>query len=203
MCCSPYFDKFEPMHVGLFFGSFNPVHIGHMALANYMLQFTEMKEVWFVVSPQNPLKSKALLLDQQSRYLLVQLAIDDQSGFRSSNIEFGLSQPSYTINTLVHLREKYPEHRFSLILGQDNLVSFHRWKNHLEILKDHHLFIYPREGTGPSQFDDHPHVHLTEAPVIGISASFIRQGIRDKKNMRFFLPDRVWEEIDALNFYRK
>jgi nicotinate-nucleotide adenylyltransferase len=191
------------MHVGLFFGSFNPVHIGHMALANYMLQFTDMKEVWFVVSPHNPLKNKAHLLDQQNRYLLVQLAIDDRPGYRCSNIEFGLPQPSYTINTLVHLREKHPAHSFSLILGQDNLASFHRWKNHLEILKDHHLYIYPRGGAGASQFDDHAHVHITEAPSIGISASFIRQSIAEGKDMRFFLPERVWEEIDALNFYRR
>src|ERR1044071_9749959 len=143
------------MHVGLLFGSFNPVHIGHMALANYMLEFTDMKEVWFVVSPQNPFKGKSQLLKEQDRLLLVQLAIDDQPGYRSSNIEFGLPQPSYTVNTLVHLKEKYPTHRFSLIIGQDNLETFHKWKNHEEILSRHKLLVYPRPNCGKSKFDDH------------------------------------------------
>lgn len=190
------------MHIGLFFGSFNPVHVGHMALANYMRSFTGMDEVWFVVSPHNPLKDKRQLLPEQQRYLLVQLAIDDEPGYRASNIEFSLPQPSYTIHTLAHLREKFPEHRFSLVLGQDNLISFHRWKNHLEILKDHQLYVYPRHGAGPSQFDEHPQVHRTEAPLVEISASFIRKSLAAKKNVRFFLPPKVWEEIDTMNFYR-
>ena len=190
------------MHIGLFFGSFNPVHIGHMALANYMLRFTEIGEVWFVVSPHNPHKNKSQLLDQHNRLVLVQLAIDDAPGYRVSNIEFGLSQPSYTIHTLVHLREKFPEHRFSLIMGRDNLTSFHRWKNHTEILRDHRIYVYPRAGAGASEFDLHPNVEITDAPVIEISASFLRQAIRDKKDMRFYLPKKVWEEIDTMNFYR-
>ena len=191
------------MHIGLFFGSFNPVHIGHMALANYMLEFTDMEEVWFVVSPHNPHKDKAQLLDQHQRLVMVQLAIDDHPGMRASNIEFGLPQPSYTINTLAHLGEKYPMHRFSLILGADNLASFNRWKNHLEILRSHHLYVYPRQGADSSAFIDHPHVHRTDAPMVEISASFIRRAVKEKKNMRFFLPDKVWEEIDTMNFYRK
>ncbi len=191
------------MHIGLFFGSFNPVHIGHMALANYMLEFTEMQELWFVVSPQNPLKIKSQLLDQQQRYLLVQLAIDDQPGMRVSNIEFDLPQPSYTINTLVHLKEKYPMHSFSLIMGEDNLHSFHRWKNYEGILKDHHIYVYPRKGSSGSKFDQHPHVHRTEAPLVEISASFIRNAISEGRNLRFFLPAGVWDEIDVMNHYRR
>jgi len=191
------------MHIGLFFGSFNPVHIGHMALANYMLSFTGMDQVWLVVSPQNPLKSKNQLLDQNHRLMLVNAAIDDHPKMRSSNIEFGLTQPSYTINTLVHLKEKYPEHQFSLIMGQDNLQSFHKWKNYEEILRGFHIYVYPRPNCAASEFDGHPHVHITEAPVMDISATFIRSAIKNKKDIRFFLPAKVWEEIDTMNFYKK
>ena len=191
------------MHIGLFFGSFNPVHIGHMALANYMLSFTDMEKIWFVVSPQNPLKSKNQLLDQNHRLLLVNVAIDDHPHMRSSNIEFSLTQPSYTINTLVHLKEKYPEHTFSLIMGQDNLQFFHKWKNHEEILRGFHIYVYPRPDCEASEFESHAHVHMTEAPRMDISATFIRNAIKDKKDIRFFLPAKVWEEIDTMNFYKK
>ena len=191
------------MHIGLFFGSFNPVHIGHMALANYMLSFTEMDQVWLVVSPHNPLKNKNQLLDQQHRLNLVRTAIDDHPKMKASNIEFGLPQPSYTINTLVHLKEKYPEHNFSLIMGQDNLQSFHKWRNYEEILKNYHIYVYPRPGADSGQFVNHPHVHLTDAPIIDISSTFIRNAIKEKKDVRFFLPQKVWEEIDGMNYYRK
>ena len=190
------------MHIGLFFGSFNPVHIGHMALANYMLSFTDMQEVWLVVSPQNPFKQKESLLSQQNRLLLVNLAIDDCPNIRASNIEFGLPQPSYTIHTLVHLQEKFPQHQFSIIMGQDNLQTFHKWKNFEEILKGYHIYVYPRPNSAASPFDSHPHVHLTEAPRMDISSTFIRKAIQEKKDIRFFLPHKVWEEIDVMNFYR-
>jgi nicotinate-nucleotide adenylyltransferase len=190
------------MHVGLFFGSFNPVHIGHMALANYMLCFTDMQQLWFVVSPQNPLKAKSGLLDQNQRLVLVNAAIDDYPNMRSSNIEFSLSQPSYTIHTLVHLQEKYPEHRFSLILGQDNLQTFHKWKNYEEILRGFQIYIYPRPNCERTEFDSHPHVHFTDAPRMDISSTFIRNAIKEKKDVRFFLPQKVWEEIDLMNFYK-
>jgi nicotinate-nucleotide adenylyltransferase len=191
------------MHIGLFFGSFNPVHIGHMALANYMLCYTEMQEVWMVVSPQNPLKNKNQLLNQNDRLHLVNLAIDDFPGIKSSNIEFALTQPSYTVNTLAHLTEKYPQHQFSLIMGQDNLQTFEKWKNYEAILKDFHIYVYPRPNCKESQFDTHAHVHLTEAPLMDISSTFIRQAIKEKKDIRFFLPAQVWEEIDTMNFYKK
>lgn len=190
------------MHIGLFFGSFNPVHIGHMALANYMLSFTDMDEVWLVVSPQNPLKNKNQLLDQNQRLVLVNAAIDDHLKIKSSNIEFGLTQPSYTINTLAHLKEKYPQHNFSLIMGQDNLQSLSKWKNYEEILRSFHIYVYPRPGCTASEFDSNSHVHLTEAPMMDISATFIRKAIKDKKDIRFFLPAKVWEEIDTMNFYK-
>ncbi len=191
------------MHIGLFFGSFNPVHIGHMVLANYMLSYTNMQQVWMVVSPHNPLKNKNQLLDQHHRLMLVNLAIDDCLFIKSSNIEFSLTQPSYTINTLAHLTEKYPQHQFSLIMGQDNLQSFNKWKNHEVILKQFHIYVYPRPNCKETEFDTHPHVHLTEAPRMDISSTFIRQAIKDKKDIRFFLPTKVWEEIDIMNFYRK
>jgi len=191
------------MHIGLFFGSFNPVHVGHMVLANYMLEFTDMQKVWLIVSPQNPLKQKQQMLNQSNRLLLVNLAIDDHPNMRSNNIEFSLPQPSYTVNTLAHLKEKYPEHQFSLIMGQDNLQSFSKWKNYDEILKRYHIYVYPRPNVPAGEFDNHPHVHITKAPMMDISSTFIRKAIKEKKDVRFFLPPKVWEEIDTMNFYRK
>jgi nicotinate-nucleotide adenylyltransferase len=191
------------MHIGLFFGSFNPVHIGHMVLANYMLSFTDLQQIWLVVSPHNPLKNKSQLLNQNDRLHLVNLAIDHHTKIRSSAIEFNLPQPSYTINTLTHLREKYPQYSFSLIMGQDNLQSFAKWKNYEEILKRYHIYVYPRPNATPSEFDEHPHVHLTDAPLMEISSTFIRKAIKEKKDVRFFMPEKVWREVDELQYYRK
>jgi nicotinate-nucleotide adenylyltransferase len=190
------------MHIGLFFGSFNPIHVGHLVLANYMLEYTPMEELWFVVSPHNPLKEKSSLLNQNQRLVMVNLAIEDHPRMRSSSIEFDLPQPSYTINTLAHLKEKYPQHRFSLILGQDNLKSFGKWKNYEAILQHYQIYVYPRPGAEVSEFDQHPHVHLTQAPVMEISSTFIRQAIKDKKDIRYFLPPKVWEEVDVMNLYK-
>ena len=191
------------MRIGLFFGSFNPVHVGHMVLANYMLSYTDLEEVWFVVSPQNPLKTKAHMLADYHRLALVNLALDDHPKMKASNIEFSLTKPSYTIHTLVHLKERYPAHDFALILGGDNLQSFGKWKNYEEILRNFHLYVYPRPGVTETEFDKHPHVRLTEAPRMDISSTFIREGIKEKKDIRYFLPTKVWEEIDQMNFYRK
>lgn len=191
------------MHIGLFFGSFNPIHIGHMALANYMVEFTGMDQLWFVISPHNPLKQKASLLNQEQRLYMVNVAIEDFPKFRTSNIEFELSQPSYTVNTLAHLKEKYPEHDFSLIIGQDNLETFAKWKNYEVILKNHKLFVYPRPYSKPSLFDAHPNVVLTEAPIMEISSTFIRNAIKAKKDIRFFLPEKAWKYIDDMNLYKK
>lgn len=191
------------MHIGLFFGSFNPVHIGHLAIADYMINYTDMQQIWFMVSPHNPLKNKNQLLDQNNRLHLVNLALDFHPTIKASNFEFDLPQPSYTINTLVRLKEKYPEHQFSLIMGQDNLQSFNKWKNYEEILKRNHIYVYPRPGSSASEFDTHPNVHFTEAPVMDISSTFIRNAIKEKKDIRFFLHPKVWEEIDVMNYYRK
>lgn len=188
--------------VGLFFGSFNPVHNGHLILANYMLAFTGLDELWFVVSPQNPLKEKKALLNQNHRLQLVHLAIEDHPKMRASNIEFSLPVPSYTVNTLAHLKEKYPEHLFSIILGSDNLLNFHKWKNHEEILKHHELLVYPRPGFTENPYANRPNVIITEAPVMDISSTFIRNAIHNKKDVRFFVHPKVWEYIDEMNFYR-
>lgn len=191
------------MHIGLFFGSFNPVHIGHMALANYMLEFTDMNQVWLVVSPHNPLKQKKELLHQNDRLHLVELAIDGHPRLRSSTIEFGLPQPSYTVNTLAHLKEKFPGHRFSLIMGQDNLQTLHKWKNPDYILEHHHIYVYPRPNSEAGQYDHHPNVHLTDAPLMSISSTFIRTSIKAKKDLSFFMPKAVWNYVDEMNFYKK
>lgn len=191
------------MRIGLFFGSFNPVHIGHMALANYMASFTDLDQIWFVVSPHNPLKEKSSLLDQNQRLHMVNLAIGDNTKMKSSNIEFKLTQPSYTVNTLAHLAEKYPEHAFSLIIGEDNLVSFPKWKNFEHILQHHKLYVYPRPGCAKSALLEHPHVYMTEAPVMEISSTFIREGLKQKKDLSFFVPQNVWIYLEEMSFYRK
>jgi nicotinate-nucleotide adenylyltransferase len=189
--------------IGLFFGSFNPIHIGHLAIANYFAEFTDLNEVWFVISPHNPLKNKSSLLAQHHRLYMVNLAIEEYPKFKSSDIEFHLPQPSYTIHTLAHLREKYPQHQFCLILGQDNLTTFHKWKNYDLILQSYFLYIYPRPNVPATQFDNHPKVIFTNAPQIEISASFIRQSIKEKKDVRYFLHPKVWQYIDEMNFYKR
>jgi nicotinate-nucleotide adenylyltransferase len=174
-----------------------------MVLANYMLEFTDLDEVWFVVSPHNPLKDKQTLLSQTHRLAMVRLAVEDHAHLKASNIEFKLSQPSYTINTLAHLKEKYPKREFSLIMGMDNLETFDKWKNYEQILKNYNLFVYPRIRLEASKFADHPKVHLTNAPVIEISSSFIRKSIKEKKDVSCFMPDKVAAYIKEMNFYKK
>jgi nicotinate-nucleotide adenylyltransferase len=191
------------MRIGLFFGSFNPIHVGHMVLANYMASFTDLEQVWFVVSPHNPLKEKSSLLNQNQRLHMVNLAIGDNDKLKSSNIEFGLSQPSYTINTLAHLKEKYPQHTFSLIMGEDNLESFTKWKNYEEILKHHKLYVYPRPNSNSGDLKSHPNVIMTNAPLMDISSTIIRQAIKDKKDVSFFVPQAVWQYLDEMSFYKK
>lgn len=174
-----------------------------MVLANYMASFTDLDQVWFVVSPHNPLKEKTSLLNQNQRLHMVNLAIGDSNKLKSSNIEFGLPQPSYTINTLAHLKEKYPKHEFSLIMGEDNLESFTKWKNYEEILKKHKIFVYPRPNCNSALLKSHPNVVITEAPLMEISSTMIRKAIKDKKDVSFFVPPAVWQYIDEMNFYKK
>ncbi len=189
------------MKIGLYFGSFNPIHNGHMAIANYMREFTDLDEVWFVISPQNPFKTNQKLLPDYQRLELVNLAINDVNGFRSSNIEFNLPKPSYTIDTLAYLFDKYADKEFVLIMGSDNLVNFHKWKNFNEILRNHQIYIYPRPNTKQVELLKHPNVKIYEAPLMEISSSFIRKSIKGKKDVPFFVPNKVWAYIKEMHFY--
>lgn len=186
---------------GLFFGSFNPVHIGHLCLAEYMIEFGDLEEVWFVVSPHNPLKDKLTLLSDFTRFEMVQEAIGTDTRFRVIDIEFHLPQPSYTIDTLTHLHEKYPTRSFVLIGGTDILQSFHKWKNYLQILENYNLMLYPRHGSDNHQLLEHPSITLVNAPRIEISASFIRGAIKSGHSVRYFLPQNVYSIIDKYGYY--
>lgn len=191
------------MKTGLFFGSFNPVHNGHMVIANFFTEFSDLNQVWFVVSPHNPLKPAGSLLNDFQRLQLVELAIGDYRKMKASKIEFGLPKPSYTINTLTHLQEKYPQHEFVLIMGSDNLHTFHKWKNYEQILEYYSIYIYPRPGFDGGDFKSHPKVKFIEAPLMEISSTFIRNSIKSKKDVRFMMPEKVADYIDEMNFYRK
>ncbi len=201
-------DIFSPkpvsFKVGLYFGSYNPVHIGHMVIANYMVEFTNIDQLWFVVSPQNPHKTKENLLDDYQRLELVNRAIAGDSRFRTSNIEFALPKPSYTINTLAYLHEKFPNHQFSIIMGSDNLESFHKWKNYQLILDNYGIIIYPRPGFDESKIMQHPNISIaSNAPLMEISSSFIRESLKTGKDVRHFMPQKSWEYLDEMNFYRR
>jgi nicotinate-nucleotide adenylyltransferase len=186
---------------GLFFGSFNPIHIGHLIIANYMLVYGDLAEVWFVISPQNPFKQKESLLADHHRYALVNIAIEDEPRFKASDIEFKMPQPSYTIDTLTYLQEKYPQKQFVLLIGSDQLPSFHRWKNYEQILDVYSLYVYPRPAGDSGEYADHPHVKRIEAPMMEISSSFIREAIKNRKDVRYFLPAQVWDYIREMHFY--
>jgi nicotinate-nucleotide adenylyltransferase len=192
------------MKIGLYFGTFNPIHIGHMIIANHMSQFSDLEEVWFVVTPHNPFKEKSTLLGDNHRYQMVCIATEDFPKLKASNIEFSLPKPNYTINTLIYLYEKYPGHEFNLIMGEDNLQSFYKWKNYETILKNHHLYVYPRvfNNKEKSALHDHPKVNFIDAPIVEISSTFIRNAIKDKKDIRVLLPHNVWKYLDEMNFYK-
>jgi nicotinate-nucleotide adenylyltransferase len=191
--------------IGLYFGTFNPIHVGHLIIANHMVEHSDLDEVWLVVTPHNPFKKKSTLLDNHHRLQLAFLATEKYNKIKPSKIEFDLPQPNYTVFTLAHISEKYPQHSFSLIMGEDNLKSFHKWKNYETILKHHNIFVYPRisEGKTETQFDKHPKIHKTDSPIIQISSTQIRNGIKEGKNIEPMLPDEVWKYIDEMNFYRK
>jgi nicotinate-nucleotide adenylyltransferase len=190
--------------IGLYFGTFNPIHVGHLTIANYMVEFGGLDEVWFVITPHNPLKKKSTLLDDVHRLAMVRIAVEDFPKLKASNIEFDLPQPNYTVHTLAYLEEKYPDEKFCLILGEDNLKSLPKWKNYEVILNRYELYIYPRisaDEVDPS-LKDHPHIHLIDSPIMELSSTFIRKAIKEGKNVRPMLPQNVWEYLDEMNFYK-
>ncbi len=204
------------MKVGLYFGTFNPIHVGHLVIANFMAEYTDLDQVWLVVTPQNPLKDKSTLLADFHRLALVKVAIDDNVKLRASDIEFNLPKPSYTITTLTYLKEKYPNDSFSLIMGEDNLRTFHKWFNHEVIMERHKIYVYPRVLTMQEELeviemssdlinDYKTHQNVTfceDAPVMKVSSSFIRQSIVEGKDVRYLLTEPVRSYVDEMNFYK-
>ncbi|QQS50341.1 MAG: nicotinate-nucleotide adenylyltransferase [Bacteroidota bacterium] len=190
------------MKIGLFFGSFNPIHVGHLAIANYMVEFTDITQIWFVVSPHNPLKEKKSLLSDYARLDLVKEAIADDLRFKASDIEFRMPQPSYTIDTLAYLKEKHPDLKFVIIMGSDGLSSFHKWKNADQLIQNYQRYIYPRQPFHENDLRGHENIRLVAAPQIEISSTFIRQAFKEKKDVRHFMPPAVFRAIDRSGYYR-
>ena len=188
--------------MGLFFGSFNPVHVGHMIIANFMATQTDLEEIWMVISPHNPLKPKKTLARDHDRLHLVRLAIGDNPKLKASDIEFGLPRPSYTIDTLSYLSEKYPSREFALIMGGDNLATLHKWKNYELLLRDHEIFVYQRPSSDLSNLQQHPSIKIVEAPLMQISASYIRKCLKAGKSVQYLVPDAVYRYLEEVAFYR-
>ncbi|MCB9360564.1 MAG: nicotinate-nucleotide adenylyltransferase [Flavobacteriales bacterium] len=203
------------MKIGLYFGTYNPIHVGHLIIANYMADYTNLDQVWLVVTPQNPLKKKKTLLEDYHRLAMVEIAIEDNEKLTASNIEFKLPQPSYTSNTLAYLKEKHPKHEFSLIMGEDNLRTLHKWRNYEEILNNHPIYVYPRalteqernelkeETKTENNLAQHKNIIVCDAPVMKVSASFIRTAIKEKKDVRYLLTEPVFKYVTEMNFYKK
>ena len=194
--------------IGLYFGTFNPIHVGHLIIANYLANNSDLNEIWFVVSPHNPLKDKNNLLEDHHRLAMVQRAVEGNVKLKASSIEFDLPKPSYTVFTLQALKEKYTGTKFSLILGEDNLRTLHKWKNYEYILENHELYIYPRVHTSTEELNEtndfakHKNVHLVNAPVMNISSTLIRDSIKNKKDVRYLLTEPVYKYLDEMNFYK-
>lgn len=189
------------MNIGLLFGSFNPIHTGHLIIANLIKEQSDMQQVWFVVSPHNPFKKQSSLLHEFDRLDMVRAAVFDNYDLRDCDIEFNMPRPSYTVDTLAYLSEKYPDNNFKIIMGEDNLVHFHKWKNYEIILQNYGMIIYPRPGTTASEIKDHPNVEFIDAPVLDISATFIRNCVKNNISIRYLVPDPVEEMIRTKKFY--
>lgn len=190
--------------VGLYFGTFNPFHTGHLVIANHLAEHTDLDEVWLVITPLSPFKKKKNLLDNHHRLEMVYRATATYDKLKPCDVEFKLPEPNYTSKTLAELKDKHPQTDFALIMGEDNLVNFHKWKNYDIILEQHDIFVCPRQTTieMPKQFQDHPKIHATDTPVMEISSTLIRHMIKSGKNVRPLLQDQVWAYIDEMNFYR-
>jgi nicotinate-nucleotide adenylyltransferase len=194
----------QPKRIGLFFGSFNPVHIGHLIIAEYMANRAEMDQVWFVVSPHNPLKLRATLANDFDRLHMVQLAIEDNTRLKASNIEFSLPKPSYTIDTMAYLLEKYPHHEFSLIMGSDNLESLSKWKNYELLLERYTIHVYKRAGsTYDGTIEESGDIRFYEVPMMDISSTYIRQSIASGHSIRYMVPESVYQFLDGSRLYRQ
>lgn len=190
------------MKVGLFFGSFNPIHIGHMIIANVMCETTDLDKVWFVVSPQNPLKKNRKLLHEFDRLQMVEAAIADNYKLKCTDVEFRMPKPSYTVDTMTYLYEKNQDKKFVLIIGEDNLFTFDKWKNYLAILDNFELYVYPRPGARQSELIEHPGVKKVEAPLLNISATFIRAQVSKSQSVRYLVTDPVAELIELKGYYK-
>jgi len=191
------------MKIGLFFGSFNPVHTGHLVIASFMAEYTDLDQVWLVVSPHNPLKDRLSLLQDYHRLDLVKAAIGHNKKLKASDVEFKLSKPSFTVHTLAHLAEKYPQDEFVLLMGRDNLSTFKQWKDYEQILERHKIYVYPRVNAQPSDLENHASVKFVDAPLMEISSSFIREAIRQQKDVRYMVPEAVWQILEEKQFYRR
>ena len=190
------------MEIGLFFGSFNPIHIGHLIIANTIVEHTTSNQVWFVVSPLNPFKSSKSLLHEFDRMDMVQLAIEDNFKLRATDVEFSMPRPSFTVDTMAYLSSKHPQHEFRLIIGADNLKSFHKWKNYQTILDQFGLYVYPRHGAQiPVKIKDHPNVRMVEAPLLDISATYIRNAVKAGKSIQYIVADKVEDFIKTRKLY--
>lgn len=189
------------MHIGLYFGSFNPVHIGHLIVANHIAEHTEVDKIWFVVSPHNPLKDSHTLLNEYDRLHLVNLAIENNNKFRASNVEFHLPKPSYTIDTLTYLAEKFPLERFSVIMGSDSFQNIHRWKNYEQLIANYSIIVYNRPGFEVKETHGAT-LSVVDAPLLEISSTYIRTLIKEGKSVRYIMPDNVWEYIVANRYYK-
>lgn len=195
------FITFATMHIGLYFGSFNPIHIGHLIVASHIVENADIDKIWFVVSPHNPLKEAHSLLNEYDRLHLVELAIKDNSKFRASNVEFHLPKPSYTIDTLTYLKEKFPLEQFSVIMGSDSFQNIHRWKNYEQLLANHCVIVYNRPGFDIAETHG-ARLTRVQAPLLEISSTYIRKQIKDNKSIRYIVPDAVWKYIEENRYYK-
>ena len=195
---------FKKKNVGLYFGTFNPVHIGHLIIANHLVEFTNLDEVWLVISPQNPFKKNKKLLADYHRYQMLNIALEKYDHLRSSKVEFNLPKPNYTSKTLIKLEEDYSYLTFNLIIGEDNLINFKKWKNYDFILNNYNLYVCPRinDDTIPTEFENHKNIIWTKTPIMEISSTYVRNCVKNGKNYKPLLPPKVWDFIDEMNFYK-